>query len=189
MGVGSGAKFPLLNRLVDGRSLDAFDWVVVADDDFRFAGGSTPELLALAEAAGLDLVQPAHAELSHRENEIAVRRPFSLARRTTFVEIGPMFAVARPWIAEVVPFPAEHTMGWGLEVEWHELAGRGARLGIVDAVAIRHLHPVGKGYAKHEQAERLRALLRARGFRSFRELQHTTGVWRPWQARPPWHPR
>lgn len=190
VGVGSGAKFPLLNALVGGLGtpdgLDRFDWVVVADDDFVFAPGSIDELLAIAEAAGLEFVQPAHVERSHREHGITVRRPLSVARRTTWVEIGPVFAVHRRWAGRVLPFPPEHTMGWGLELEWTALERGGARLGIVDAVPIRHLGPVGRGYAKREQRDRLDSLLAARGLDSVRDVQHTLGSWRPWQGVPPW---
>lgn len=195
VGVGPGDKFPLLNRLLgaDGGTgglgtaeRPAPEWVVVADDDIVFAGGSLHDLLAVAGAAGLDFVQPAHVERSHRELEFTVRRPGSLARATTFVEIGPLFAVRRPWIDRVVPFPPAHTMGWGLELDWHDLGAAGMRLGIVDAVPVRHLSPVGKGYAKDEQRRRLDALLAVRGLRSVLEVQHTLGTWRPWQRRPPW---
>ncbi len=187
VGVGPGAKFPLANALVgDPAAADAPEWVVVADDDVVFVGGGLADLLAVAEAGGLDFVQPAHVERSHRELEFTVRRPLSTARATTFVEIGPLFAVRRPWTTRVLPFPPEHTMGWGLELEWHDLAAEGMRLGIVDGVPIRHLSPVGRGYAKDEQRRRLDALLAARGLRSVLEVQRTVATWRPWQRRPPW---
>lgn len=194
VGEGAGAKFPLLNRLVAGCDLDAFDWVVVADDDFVFARGSArgsaraslSDLLDVAEVAGLDLVQPAHTERSHRDIEFTVRRPFSLVRRTTFVEIGPVFAFRPPWVAEMLPFPDRHTMGWGLEVDWYDLAQRGARLGIVDSVPIRHLGRVGRAYAKDDQRAALGAILRARGLDSLRDIQHTVGTWWPWRSVPPW---
>jgi len=191
VGVGPGDKFPLLNHLLGldrGAAVAARapEWVVVADDDVVFAGGSLHDLLAVAGAAGLDFVQPAHVERSHRELEFTVRRPGSLARATTFVEIGPLFAVRRPWTDRVLPFPPEHTMGWGLELDWCDLGAAGMRLGIVDGVPVRHLSPVGKGYAKDEQRRRLDALLAARGLRSVLEVQHTLGTWRPWQRRPPW---
>jgi len=186
VGSGPGPKFPLLNRMVADVDLDRYDWLVVSDDDVAFERRPLGDLLAVAEAADLDFVQPAHVERSFREHEFTVRRWGSLARRTTFVEIGPLFAVARPWISRVVPFPADHTMGWGLELEWSDLEGEGMRLGIVDGVPIRHLSPVGKGYAKQEQRERLRALLDARGIASTRDLQRVRGTWRPWQARAPW---
>jgi hypothetical protein len=109
-----------------------------------------------------------------------------VARRTTFVEIGPLFAARKPWGTEVVPFPDEHSMGWGLELDWFDLEARGARLGIVDAVPVRHLAPVGVGYAKQEQLQRLRELLRARGLASLSEVQRELATWRPWHRHPPW---
>jgi len=186
IGTSSGAKFPLLNELINEVDLDRFDWIVVADDDFVFRSGSMRCFLATAEAAGLDLVQAAHTELSHRGNPITVRRPLSVARNTTYVENGPMFAVARPLITKVFPFAAAHSMGWGLELEWFDLVRVGARLGIIDVVAVRHLRPVGKAYPKHEEEERLRALIRSRGLISMRDIQRTVGTWRAWQAHPPW---
>jgi hypothetical protein len=186
VGSSRGAKFPLLNRLLEGGDPTDHDWVVVSDDDVRFVGGTLDDLLAVGEAAGLDLLQPAHTELSHRENEIAVRRPLSVARRTTFVEIGPLFAVGRHWRERLLPFPTGHAMGWGVELEWSDLEREGAVLGIVDAVPVRHLQPVGAGYAKHEEARRLAELVRARGLASFRDVQRTLGTWWPWRAAPPW---
>jgi hypothetical protein len=186
VGVSSGTKFPLLNELLKGEDIERWDWIVVADDDFAFPCGSIADLLAVSEAADLDLVQPAHTELSHRDNDITVRRPLSVARRTSYVENGPVFAVRRPWASQVLPFREEHTMGWGLELEWFDMMERGARLGIVDAVALRHLGPVGKAYAKQVEGDRLRDLVRARGLESFRGIQRTLQTWRPWEAEPPW---
>jgi hypothetical protein len=175
-----------LNATLDAAAIEQFDWVVVADDDFVFQPGSIGDLLDVADAAELDLVQAAHVERSHRENEIAVRRPLALARRTTFVEIGPVFAVHRRWSSRVLPFPEGHTMGWGLELDWFDLEREGARLGIVDAVPVRHLSPVGRGYEKQEALAGLRSLLAARGLRSIHEVQTTRAVWRPWARRAPW---
>jgi glycosyltransferase involved in cell wall biosynthesis len=186
VGHGPGAKFPLLNGMLHEDDPVRFDWVVVADDDLAFGRRTLTDLLVTAEAAGLDLVQPAHTERSHRELEFTVRRPFSVARHTSFVEIGPLFAVRRPWTAHVLPFPPAYTMGWGLELEWSDLSGSGMRLGIVDGVPIRHLSPVGKGYAKDDERARLRALLDARGLDSVLDVQRVEGTWRPWQARPAW---
>jgi hypothetical protein len=186
VGHGTGAKFPLLNGMLRAHDVEHFDWIVVADDDVTFGRRSLAELLEVADTAGLDFVQPAHTELSHRKLEFTVRRPLSLARRTTFVEIGPLFAVRRPWTVRVLPFPSEHTMGWGLELEWHDLERDGMRLGIVDGVPLRHLSPVGKSYAKDDERARLRALLDARGLESVLEVQHTKAVWRPWQSPPGW---
>jgi glycosyltransferase involved in cell wall biosynthesis len=186
LGVGAGAKFPLLNRLLREGDAAAFEWVVVADDDVALRGATLADLLAVSERAGLDLAQPAHTELSHRDNAITVRRPLSVARLTSYVENGPLFAVRRPFTSAILPFPGGHEMGWGLELEWFDLCCRGARLGIVDGIPIRHLRPVGADYAKEAERDRLRQLLRDRGLRSFSELRRTFGSWRPWQSEPPW---
>jgi hypothetical protein len=186
VGDGAGPKFPLLNALLEGVDLAPFDWVVVTDDDVRFQRGSAAALLSVADAAGLDLVQSAHTELSHRDVDFCVRRPFAVARRTTFVEIGPVFAVARRWRDRLLPFPSEHTMGWGLELDWFELAMQGARLGIVDSVPIRHLQPVGRGYEKGTQAAQLRALVRAHGLHDIRDIRRTLSTWWPWSSAPSW---
>jgi glycosyltransferase involved in cell wall biosynthesis len=186
VGVGPGRKFPLLNQLVQGEDLDGFDWVVVVDDDFVLRRGSLGLLLAIAERAGMDLVQPAHTELSYRTHDITVRRPLAIARRTSFVEIGPAFAVRQPWISKVIPFPSDHEMGWGLELDWSDLAHEGAQLGIVDAVSMRHLAAVGGGYHKNREGDALGHRLRARGLGSFADVQQTLGIWRPWQREALW---
>jgi glycosyltransferase involved in cell wall biosynthesis len=186
VGSGPGAKFPLLNRLVDAVDLDGYDWAIVVDDDVELPPGALSKLLTVAGRAGLDLAQPAHTEGSHRTFPITVRKPLAVARRTSFVEIGPVFAVRRPWLTRVLPFPARHAMGWGLELEWFDLACEGARLGVVDALAVRHVGPVGRGYRWREEHARLAADVEARGLTSFADIQRTLGTWRPWQPVAPW---
>jgi len=183
--VGAGSRFPLLNTLVGTADLERYEWIVVVDDDVRLPHRSLGVLLSVAEQAGLDLVQPAHSARSHHTFDINMRRPLAIARRTSFVESGPAFAVRRPWIMRVLPFAPDHEMGWGVELEWHDLAGEGARLGIIDAVAARHLVPIGGGYPKDRETDVLEGRLRARGFTAFGDVHRTLGVWRPWQPRPP----
>jgi hypothetical protein len=185
VGSGPGSKCPLVNELV-GADADRFDWVVVSDDDFAVVQGSLAGALAVAERAGLDLVQPSHVPRSFHTFPITTRRALSMARRTTFVESGPVFAARQPWASRILPYPKEFEMGFGIELEWLDRANEGARLGIVDAVAVRHLRPVGKTYAKPEEMDRLREQLRRRGLRSIGQTQHVTATWRPWQAAPAW---
>lgn len=185
-GSGPGPKFRLLNRLVGPVDAGSAAWIVVIDDDVRFVGAGLADFLAVADRAGLDLAQPAHTERSFRTNPLVLRRPLAIARRTTFVEIGPVFAVRRPAAASVVPFPEEHEMGWGLELEWWDLGRRGARLGIVDAVPVRHLTAAGAAYERAAEQARLDDALRARGLGGLGDAQHTTAVWWPWRSAPPW---
>jgi hypothetical protein len=77
------------------------------------------------------------------------------------VEIGPVTAFSRRAQDELLPFPPLR-YGWGLDLHWAALAAeRGWRLGIVDALPVRHeSSPVGAAYsadAAIEEAQRFLA--------------------------------
>ena len=186
VGEGGGSKFELLNRILALQPLAESEYLVVTDDDLTFRRGSLGRFLDIAVACHLDLAQPAHDRRSHRSHEITRRRLLSKARRTTFVEIGPVFLVAPRLRTEIVPFPDGVGMGWGLELLWHDLHTQGAALGIVDAVSVRHHVPPGAGYDL--EAERLAnsERLKSRGWERMADMQATLQTWRPWQASPPW---
>jgi hypothetical protein len=186
VGMGPGLKFKLLNRLFRDKNISEFDWVVVVDDDIVLEHGSLAAFLALAERAGMAIAQPAHTFSSFSSHPITVCRISAIARLTTFVEIGPVFAVNRTWYDRVFPFPEDNGMGWGLDVEWSDLQTDGARLGIVDWVLLRHLHPVSQNYDKTPEKSRVQESLRARGLRSLADLQRTRAVWHVWHSHPPW---
>ncbi len=188
-GVGQGSKFPILNSLLDGHGWSGFDWVIIADDDVILERGSLKLLLRTAEEAGFSLAQPAHSHLSYRSHDITLLVPFSIARLTTFIEIGPIFAVHRSLHSQILPFPEGYGMGWGLDIRWSDLARAGARLGIVDLVAVGHISPIASQYTASVEIERVRGLLKERGAKSIVELQRTLDVWRPWRRRPPWAAR
>lgn len=135
----AGGKFENLNRvLAASESGDWGDWVLVVDDDVRLPGAFLDRFVAVCEAFGLDLAQPAQTLRSHSAWKVTRRRPASLVRETRFVEIGPVTAFSRRAAAELLPFP-ELRYGWGLDLHWAALAGqRGWRLGIVDALPVRH---------------------------------------------------
>ena len=185
-GCGPGTKFELVNRLLDDRPPRAGEHVVVFDDDAPFARGDLPSFIRTGAAAGLDLFQPAHVLRSNISHRITWRRPLSRARLTTFVEIGPIFAVSPGWRDRIVPFPDDVGMGWGLELRWTDLRAEGCRLGIVDAMPVRHLARFATAYAPDEEIARLDRLLAERGAPGWKGLRRTLAVWRPWQARPPW---
>jgi hypothetical protein len=182
-GRGAGAKLPLVNEIlrVSGRS----EWLVVSDDDVAFDRGDVIELVSLCERAELDLAQPARSDAAVDHGITAARR-LSLARRTSFVEIGPVFAVGPDWRDRIVPFPEERGMGWGLELEWHELFREGCALGIVDAVRVRHEGSLGEHYDYRTQVHRVHEELETRGFRGWSDAQLTLCTWRPWQRTPAW---
>ncbi len=131
-----GGKFANLNRLLEASAPDA-DWVLILDDDVRLPARFLDRLIGAAEALRLDLCQPAQTRRSDPPWPVTRRRG-DLARITRFVEIGPVCLLSREMLAEISPFD-EAGMGWGLCLHWAAVAERsGRRLGIVDALPVRH---------------------------------------------------
>jgi hypothetical protein len=186
LGTGKSPKFPLLNQLIGEKDLSQFDWVVVTDDDVLFEQGSLAAFLYMAERAGLALAQPAHAVNSFSNHEITLWHPHTIARLTTFVEIGPLFAIQRDYYDKFLPFPERSGMGWGLDVEWSDLHASGVRLGIIDWVTVRHLAPAATNYDVAQQEKHLREVLQVRGQQYVSHLQHNLAAWHEWESRPPW---
>ena len=185
VGDGPGTKFELVNRLLLSAPVPDDAFVVVADDDVRLP--SLGWFLRLVRRAAFDLAMPAHRRhLSHLSHAVTLRARWSVARVTEFVEIGPLFAVSPAWRDAVLPFPDDIGMGWGLEADWHVLHQRGARLGIVDAVPMRHLAPVATSYEQAGERARMAERLAAAGLGGLHEIQGTLATWRPWQRTPPW---
>jgi hypothetical protein len=132
----TGGKFENLRALLASEA--PADWTFVVDDDVRLPRGFLDGFVALCEAFGFDLAQPAQTLASHAAWASARRVPFSVARRTNFVEIGPVTAFARTTAAELLP-PPPLRMGWGLDLHWGALAEeRGWKLGVIDALPVRH---------------------------------------------------
>lgn len=183
-GVGPGEKFALSNDLIAGS--DRPDpTVIVLDDDTDLTIGRILDLVGLVDAAALDLAQPAHDRQSHHSHGITVRRRDSLVRLTSFVEIGPAFLVAARSRDRFLPFPVSD-MGWGLELRWFDEQRAGARLGVVDAVPMRHLGVVGVSYDSAEARDSLAARFESADASSWADVQQVVATWRPWSRRPPW---
>jgi hypothetical protein len=187
VGTGAGRKFPLVNEIL--RRIGSVEgWLVVSDDDVDYVQGDAGELVDLSARARFDLAQPARADTSGG-HEITFARKLSVARRTSFVEIGPVFVVGPRWYERIVPFPDERGMGWGLELEWWARFREGCALGIVDAVRVSHAEAPGLAYDHEEEWRLLREELASRGVESWAELQQTLETWRPWRRSPQWAAR
>jgi hypothetical protein len=180
LGSGPGRRFELLNRLL----ADAVPgWTVLADDDVRFRRGNVLDLIGIAELVGLDISQPAHALGSNVSHSFTRTAPFSVARLTSFVEIGPVVVFSPAALPHVVPLP-EQGMGWGTEVAWSDLQRTvKLKLGIVDAVRIDHLGAVGVAYSSEDEFARLRERFADHGIAGWSSLQQTHGCVRPWNLR------
>jgi hypothetical protein len=171
----SGGKFENLNRLLATTGpLEGFDWLIVCDDDVELAARFLDRALALCERLELDLAQPAQTMRSHAAWRVTRRRPFSLARLTDYVEIGPVTLFSRRAAGELTPFP-ELRFGWGLDSHWGALAReRGWRLGILDSLPVRHeSQAVASTYTHAEAIDEARRFLAGRPYVTATEAQRT----------------
>lgn len=193
VGRGPGARLELLNQTVAATSSDS-GWLVLSDDDVRFTCGDLVDLIDVCRRAQFDLAQPARSDDNSRfdfnvAHAITRARRRSVARLTTFVETGPLVVVGPRWRDRIVPLPAARGMGWGLELDWYELWKNGCLLGIVDAVRVAHVGEPGSDYDSTLEAERIHQELASRRYESWKDVQRTLGVWRPWRRTPPWRGR
>jgi hypothetical protein len=159
----AGGKFENLNRVLEAAGVGpgapaagapAADWTIAIDDDVRVPPAFLDRFVGVCEAFELDLAQPAQTLRSHSAWKVTRRRPASLVRETRFVEIGPVTVFGRAAAAELLPFP-ELRYGWGLDLHWAALAAeRGWRLGVVDALPVRHeFGVVAAAYLREDAVE------------------------------------
>ena len=130
-------KFLLLDQLTD--DAPDFDWVLLCDDDVEVGRDFVDQLLGLSDRYDFAVSQPARTVDSFTDHPIVQVIPGLLARRTRFVEIGPLVCIRRDAVPLLLPFGGNLGMGWGLDFIWpHKLARSGLRMGIIDAVPLAH---------------------------------------------------
>jgi GT2 family glycosyltransferase len=153
-------KWANLNAALSAHPPRGFHWLMLIDDDVELPPDFLDVFISLSERHGFRIAQPAHAFASHAAWEVTRRRPGLTARRTRFVEIGPVTAIRADAFDVLLPFP-DLQMGWGLDAYWSAVAGqRGWKLGVIDALPIRHTRPVAASYprdAAMEEADRFLA--------------------------------
>lgn len=139
-------KLENINSAIAQFNLGVYDWIMIVDDDVYFPEGFLNLFIYFSYIKNFKLSQPAHKLLSHKSFLITERRWNSQARITNFVEVGPVTLLHKDTFDQLIPFPALRWC-WGVDVFWAHIAKRrGWRMGIVDAVPIRHLRPVGGSY-------------------------------------------
>lgn len=130
-------KFKILNQLT--KNANDFDWLIICDDDVEIQEGFLDAFIGLTEKYDFALSQPSRTTDSYTDHSIVQVIPGIQARRTRFVEIGPIVAIRRDAMPLLLPFPDDINMGWGLDFIWpHLLELNHLRLGIVDASPVAH---------------------------------------------------
>lgn len=158
-------KFERLSAILQTHDLKSYDHVLLVDDDVDLPRGFTNRLVWAVERSGLLLAQPAHRRHSHAAWPVTRRRLPHAARLTHFVEIGPVTLLRGEALRQLVPFPADLTMGWGLDVHWAALArDAGWPIGVVDSTPLLHRNPVAGGYGRETVVAAARDFLRDRPY-------------------------
>ena len=173
-------KFENLNRLLARHPPDGRDWLLLVDDDVELGSGFLDRFLFLCERFSLQLAQPAHRLNSHAAWPQTRRHAGSIARETTFVEIGPVTAFASVTFGALLPFP-ELRMGWGLDAHWAALAREHSwRCGVIDAVSIRHREAPAAAYSREAALAEARAFLSERPYLNADEARRILATHHHW---------
>jgi GT2 family glycosyltransferase len=171
-------KWANLRATLAAHPPDGADWLLIVDDDVVLPAGFLDAFLYTAERFELALAQPAHVFASHAAWPVTRRRPGVLARRTRFVEIGPVTALRAAAFPVLLPFPALE-MGWGLDAHWSAAAAEaGLALGVVDVTPIRHLRPIAATYPRAAAEEEAARFLANRPYVTRTQAAETLAAWR-----------
>lgn len=157
-------KFDNINAAIEKHGpISRYDWIIVTDDDMEIPHGFLDQFLYLATKYNLKISQPAHRLHSFATFSVTKRRWATLARRTRFVETGPLTAFHRDTFAALLPFPSLR-WAWGLDLYWADIARRQDwNIGIIDAVPVRHYRPVGSSYSGDAAIAEARQFLADKG--------------------------
>ncbi len=146
-------KFILLDQITEDAA--DFDWLLLCDDDVEVGPAFLDRFIEQCTLRDFSLAQPARTADSFTDHPIVQAMPGLVARRTRFVEIGPLAGIRQDAMGLLLPFGQSSGMGWGLDYIWPvRLEAVNLRLGIVDSVPIAHrIRRSVTGYS-HETASR-----------------------------------
>ena len=154
-------KFAILNQLLARHGWREFDFVLFCDDDIVVPKGFLDAFLSWQLSCDFALAQPARTRTSYADRKFTRAARGSRARRTRFVEIGPLVSVRADLAPRVLPFDESSPMGWGYDFVWPVIAeAAGLRLGIVDAAPVDHsLRGQASAYSSGEASRAMIAYL------------------------------
>lgn len=146
-------KFVLLNKILSVQSLEAYDFVMICDDDIALPRAFIETYLDLVLRYDFALAQPARTHNSYIDWHFVEQLDGLTARRTRYVEIGPLFSVRQDAFSVIFPFDESVYMGWGCDFVWPCLIEKRAlRMGIIDATPVDHSMRAPAKYYKHSRA-------------------------------------
>jgi hypothetical protein len=127
------------------RLIEEYDWFWLPDDDIATTTASINRLFDLTEKHALHLSQPSLTWDSYYSHLITLHNPRFELRWTNFVEImAPVFSA--DFLRGLLPVFPGRRFGSGLDYLWSRwMPEPYGRTAVVDAVAVRHTRPVGKG--------------------------------------------
>ena len=143
---GPGPKFPALKHLLAsllGRIMTRYKYVWLPDDDLDCDPQGIDLFFSLCKRFELKLAQPSLTDDSFISHPTTMNNPNYLIRFTDYVEsMAPCFRVDA--FAACLPTFDENISGWGLDHLWPLfLCPISGRIGIVDAVQMRHTRAFG----------------------------------------------
>jgi hypothetical protein len=186
VGSGPATRQVLLNRLL-AHDEDVPRWVVFADDDVEIRHGSLAGLLDVATVTGSDAAQPAHDARSGASSGFMRATPGLVARRTGFVEVGPLLALGPRAQAAFLPLDESLGMGWGQDYLWSRaVADLSLVATVVDSVRMRHLGVPGEAYDAEAARATMHACVRRAGYDGPSGPHHVLSRWWVWQAERSW---
>jgi len=132
-------KFILLNQLLSGEELENYDFIIFSDDDISLPEDFLQTYLDIVIKCDFAIAQPARTHNSYIDHPFVEQLDGLKARRTRFVEIGPVFSIRKDAFSLLLPFNEASSMGWGYDFVWPCLIeDRGLKMGIIDATPVEH---------------------------------------------------
>ena len=164
-------KFKILNRLLTKEKLEEYEFVIITDDDISLPEDFIDNYLALVDKYDFSLAQPARTHESNIDHPIVEQLDGLLARKTRFVEIGPLFSIRKDLYSYLIPFDEDTGMGWGLDAVWPCIVeDAGLTMGIVDAFPVEHkMRPPVINYSHSEAEEEMNRYLKKKKHLSYME--------------------
>lgn len=130
--------------------LEKYRGFLFLDGDIKFAGSDHQRFLRVANGYGFAIAQAGLTKDSYYSWEVTLARSGYIFRETSMVEVmAPYFT--RDALLDVLPTFDQSISTYGLDRIWPQLIGSNQRVGVVDAIKMRHSQPICKQTGKFYQ--------------------------------------